>query len=99
MHSSSGDVPLHSGDGKMKRMFPLALILISAWFYLIVSSFLILKILFEFPLGYTGVGRLIVEMARVGAGVIMFLVWLIAWKYITRYYFIEVMKRRGITLR
>lgn len=83
----------------MKRIFPLTLILISAWFYLIISSFLILKILFELPLVYTGVSRFAVEMARVGAGVIMFLVWLVAWKSITRYYFIRAMKRRGITLR
>ena len=83
----------------MKRVFPLTLILISAWFYLIVSSFLILKILFELPFAYTGVSRFVVEMARVGAGVIMFLVWFVVWKYITRYYFIKVMERRGISLR
>ncbi len=83
----------------MKRLLPLILILVSVWFYLIMSSFFILKVLFEFPLVYSRVSRFILEMARVAAGAIMFLVWLAVWKYTTRYYFIKAMKRRGITLR
>lgn len=79
----------------MNRLFPLTAILVSVWLLLIVSSFLILKLLFQLPRAYGGLNNILLEILRVGAGVFMFIIWLILWKYGTTKYFTRAMKKRG----
>ncbi|MEM4246254.1 MAG: hypothetical protein QW390_03045 [Candidatus Bathyarchaeia archaeon] len=83
----------------MNRLIPLSLLLISVWLYLIVSSFLILSVLFHLPLMYSGVSLIALSTARVAAGVFMFLFWLILWRRSTAYYFVKALKRRGVSLK
>ena len=82
----------------MRRLFPLLLLLVSGWFFLIVSSFLILKLLFQLPTALEGVNLIVLSVLRVAAGVLMFALWLWVWRYQTCLYFVKAMRRRGLSL-
>ena len=82
----------------MKRLLPLATVEVFVWCVLLLSTFLISKVVFSINLGNeTLVSRIATETLRVVFSGAIILVWLIVWKKITDNYFRRIIARREAT--
>ena len=82
----------------MKRLLPLAAVEVFVWGILLLSTFLISKVVFSINLGNeTLVSRIATETLRVVFSGAIILVWLIVWKKIADNYFRRTIARREAT--
>ena len=82
----------------MKGILPLAAVEVFVWSVLLLSTFLISKIVFSISVGnQTLVSRIATETLRVVFSGAIILGWLIVWKKITDNYFKRTIARRKAT--
>ena len=72
----------------MKRLLPLAAIVIFVWAMLLLCMLLISRVAFDFSIGTeTLFARIVTQVVRVLVSGMIILVWLFVWKKITDLYF------------
>ncbi len=82
----------------MRRLLPLAAIVIFVWAMLLLSMLLISRVVFDFSIGTeTLFDRIVTQTVRVLVSGTIILVWLFVWKKITDLYFWRTIGRKRAT--
>jgi hypothetical protein len=82
----------------MRRLLPLAAIVIFVWAMLLLCMFLISRVAFDFSIGAeTLFDRIVTQIVRILVSGTIVLVWLFAWKKTTDLYFWRTIRRKKTT--
>jgi len=82
----------------LKRLFPLAVVVIFVWAMLLLCMLLISRVAFEFSIGTeTLFDRIVTQTVRVLLSGTIILVWLFVWKKVTDLYFWRTIGRKRTT--
>jgi hypothetical protein len=82
----------------LRRLLPLAAIVVFVWTMLLLCMLIISRVAFEFSIGTeTLLGRIVTQTVRVVVSGSIILAWLFVWKKITDLYFWRAIGRKRTT--